>query len=233
MKIRVKCKKFCKYFGCSILLLFLMVGIPVIINELYKLDCGYLTIWSGADVLGYYGTLVGAGVTIFVLCWTICFTRKQIRHDRYIQIKTDKWKNIETAFNEVLICIQPFRLANIILAEKDNFNSNEGSIWFLRFLNEVSMTCEKFTFFIGNDEKIALEDVLTTYLQIYDKLQDIYMEFDAIVKKQEYTTQYGQEMVEKLRNLHLNDYTALLNLRKKSFDAIYESIEEEAEKILK
>ena len=95
------------------------------------------------------------------------------------------------------------------------------------------MTCEKFTFFIGNDEKIALEDVLTTYLQIYDKLQDIYMEFDAIVKKQEYTTQYGQEMVEKLRNLHLNDYTALLNLRKKSFDAIYESIEEEAEKILK
>jgi len=233
MKKTVDWKKFGKYFGYGILLLFLVVGVPVIINELYKLDCGYLTVWAGADVLGYYGTLVGAGVTIFVLWWTICFTRKQIRHDRYIQVETDKWKIIETAFNEMLICMQPFRLANIVLEEKDNFNSNEGSIWFLKYLNEVSMTCEKFTFFLGNDEKIALEDVLTAYMQIYNKLQDIYIEFDTKVKKQEYTTQYGQEMIEKLRNLHLNEYTTLLDLRKNSFDAIYESIEEEAEKILK
>ena len=44
---------------CTILLaiagtLFLIVGVPIIINELYKRP-GYVTMWSAADVLAYYG----------------------------------------------------------------------------------------------------------------------------------------------------------------------------------
>lgn len=31
---------------------FLIAGIPIIINECYKANCGYLTVWDGADMLG-------------------------------------------------------------------------------------------------------------------------------------------------------------------------------------
>lgn len=34
--------------------IFLLIGIPIIINECYKANCGYITVWDGADVLGYY-----------------------------------------------------------------------------------------------------------------------------------------------------------------------------------
>src|SRR5699024_7293058 len=46
--------------------LFLIVGVPIIINELYKRP-GYVTMWSAADMLGYYGTLLGAFVGIATL----------------------------------------------------------------------------------------------------------------------------------------------------------------------
>ena len=43
--------------------LFLIVGVPIIINELYKRP-GYVTMWSAADMLGYYGTILGTVVTV-------------------------------------------------------------------------------------------------------------------------------------------------------------------------
>ena len=45
----------------ALVLIFL---IPIIINELYKTQSGYTTVWSGTDVLAYYGSLLGAVGTI-------------------------------------------------------------------------------------------------------------------------------------------------------------------------
>lgn len=50
---------------------FLIVGIPLIINESYKANCGYITVWDGADVLGYYGTILGAAIAVVTLAATI------------------------------------------------------------------------------------------------------------------------------------------------------------------
>lgn len=46
--------------------IFFIVGIPLIINECYKANCGYITVWDGADVLGYYGTLLGAAIAVLM-----------------------------------------------------------------------------------------------------------------------------------------------------------------------
>lgn len=45
----------------ALVLIFL---IPIIINELYKTQNGYTTVWSGADVLAYYGSLLGFAGTV-------------------------------------------------------------------------------------------------------------------------------------------------------------------------
>lgn len=42
-----------------ILALLAVIGGPIIINECYKGDSGYITIWSAADTLSYYGTVWG------------------------------------------------------------------------------------------------------------------------------------------------------------------------------
>lgn len=45
-------------------LIVLSFAVPIIINELYKLNSGYETIWGAADTLSFYGALIGAIGTI-------------------------------------------------------------------------------------------------------------------------------------------------------------------------
>lgn len=77
---------------CVFACLIFGVGVPVLINELYKLNKGYVTMWSCGELLDFYGSLLGSVATIAALVATIWFTRKQIKTDRYIESETKKWK---------------------------------------------------------------------------------------------------------------------------------------------
>lgn len=47
----------------------MVIGIalfPIIINEAYKLNSGYATLWDAADALAYYGSMLGAVGTIIL-----------------------------------------------------------------------------------------------------------------------------------------------------------------------
>ena len=49
--------------------LLLIVGVPIIINECYKTNSGYMTMWGAADALAYYGAIIasiGAALGVFV-----------------------------------------------------------------------------------------------------------------------------------------------------------------------
>lgn len=57
-----------------ILIVLLVVGVPIIINEVYKCNSGYITLWEAKDVLAYYGAALGGGATLIALIITIMFT---------------------------------------------------------------------------------------------------------------------------------------------------------------
>ena len=85
--------------GCKIairvfLFAFFVVGIPIIINELYKREGLYSTVWTGADALAYWGTLLGAAATILALVGTIEFTKRQIKAEKIRESQRDEWKEI-------------------------------------------------------------------------------------------------------------------------------------------
>lgn len=101
--------------------IFFTVGVPIIINEAYKTDSGYLTLWNAADVLSYYGTIIGAIATIIALVITISFTRKQIHRDSYLKREYEKWSRTESVFSEALNNINPMRP---IIETMDNGLSN-------------------------------------------------------------------------------------------------------------
>lgn len=103
-------KKKMLYMGLILLfIIFLIVGIPLLINESYKLGCGYITVWSGEDVLGYYGSVLGSIIAVATLTITIIFTRKQIQRESYLTNENNKWSKIESVFADILDGINPIR----------------------------------------------------------------------------------------------------------------------------
>ena len=59
--------------GVAFILVAVVVAfiIPIIINELYQVNDGYITVWNGADVLSFYGAVLGSLGTIAlgVVAW--------------------------------------------------------------------------------------------------------------------------------------------------------------------
>ena len=80
-------------------------GVPIVINECYKTG-GYVTLWSAEDVLSYYGTILGATVSVVVLAATILFTRKQIRHDQFVNTQSEKWKSVDAIINQAIEAVK-------------------------------------------------------------------------------------------------------------------------------
>lgn len=88
-------------------ILFFVVGVPICINECYKIGPGYIIEWGAADVLSYYGTALGATATATAMVATITFTRKQIDRESYLKSEKEKWSKIEAVFIDALNSINP------------------------------------------------------------------------------------------------------------------------------
>lgn len=72
-----KCTSIVKAFTISsILAISLAIAVPFFINELYKIDKGYLTLWDAADVLAYYAEILGGMISIIALYVTIYYTKQ-------------------------------------------------------------------------------------------------------------------------------------------------------------
>ena len=77
-------KNFWFYLFVGIVSVFLIFIIPIIINELYKNNSGYITLWDASDVLSYYSVILTGILSVSILAITILATRretnKQIRY---------------------------------------------------------------------------------------------------------------------------------------------------------
>lgn len=83
------------------------IAIPLAINESYKHGVVYVTKWDAADVLSYYGAIIGAVATIGALVITIRFTQGQISRDAYLKNENEKWTKIESVLADALNSINP------------------------------------------------------------------------------------------------------------------------------
>lgn len=88
-------------------IIFFVITVPIGINECYKIGSGYITKWNAADVLSYYGTVLGATATATAMVTTITFTRKQIDRESYLKTENEKWAKIESVFADALNSINP------------------------------------------------------------------------------------------------------------------------------
>lgn len=131
--------------------IFLIVGIPIIINECYKANCGYITVWDGADVLGYYGAILGSIIAVATLAITIIFTKKQIQRDSFLKNENEKWDRLKAIFMQTLSDINPMRVLKDVM---DNGITDPTKA--INLLQRYQLDC-----------KIA-NDILNAHLNIVD-----------------------------------------------------------------
>lgn len=111
---------------------FLVVGIPIIINECYKANCGYITVWDGSDVLGYYGTILGSVIAVISIIVTIAFTKKQIQRDSFLKNENEKWDRLREIFLQILNDINPMRvLKDVIRLSQNCIKKKKAAISFV------------------------------------------------------------------------------------------------------
>ena len=100
-------KKIVKVILAVLIITIFVVGIPIVINECYKANCGYSTAWDASAMLGYYGTVLGAIITVATLAATITFTKKQIQRESFLKAESEKWDKLKSVFLKILENINP------------------------------------------------------------------------------------------------------------------------------
>ncbi len=160
----LKFKKILKIIIFVIVLSFFVFGIPIIINECYKGDCGYLTMWDASVVLGYYGTILGVIITVITLVATISFTKKQIQRESFLKTESEKWNKLKSIFLEILTNINPIVILKDVM--DNGFSDPTKSI---HILQRYQMNCKTST------------DLLNAYLNMndYPKVKHL---IDGIIK---------------------------------------------------
>ena len=73
--------------------IFLVVGIPIFINEIYNIGW-YVTHWGATDVLGFYGSVLGGFATLIAIYITIIRENKIRREEN---VKQEKERNRQMA----------------------------------------------------------------------------------------------------------------------------------------
>lgn len=67
--------------GIILISLLVVLGTPILINELYKNENGYLTMWEAKDMLSYFGMIIAASIGVAGVYFTICVSNKNYRED--------------------------------------------------------------------------------------------------------------------------------------------------------
>lgn len=176
---------------------FLVVGIPIIINECYKANCGYITVWDGSAVLGYYGTILGSVIAVISIIVTIAFTKKQIQRDSFLKNENEKWDKLKSIFLQTLSDINPMRILKDVM--DNGFTDPTKAI---TLLQRYQLDC-----------KIA-NDLLNAHLNMndYPKFKEL---IDSIAATAEVFVDISQKEIDQYSDFRLLQHkdTALEMLR--------------------
>ena len=164
---------------------FLIIGIPIIINECYKANCGYITVWDGPDVLGYYGTILGSVIAVISIIVTIAFTKRQIQRDSFLKNENEKWDRLREIFLQILNDINPMRVLKDVM---DNGFTDPSKA--IHLLQRYQLDC-----------KMA-NDLLNVHLNMsdYPKFKEL---IDGIATTAEYFVDVSQKEIDQYSDLRI------------------------------
>ncbi|MCL2592882.1 MAG: hypothetical protein FWD82_05905 [Defluviitaleaceae bacterium] len=96
-----------------IVVVLLIIGVPILINEMYNIG-GYVTHWGASETLGYYGSILGGFATLIAIYITIKYENKKMRNEN---IKRENERKREMAIQRLNFVSSNLRL---MLSKIDN-----------------------------------------------------------------------------------------------------------------
>lgn len=162
-----------KWIFMALGLLAVIVGVPIGINECYKANTGYITRWDAADVLSYYGTLLGSLIAVVVLAATISFTRKQIAYDQFVKKQEQHWNNIDAIITKALEKNEPLKVALITYADIGYEHSAETSGKIQAYIIEAKMSLDTLACHMSHDEYAKIEQLGTGIVDCVNKTESL------------------------------------------------------------
>ena len=101
--------------------------------------------WSGADVLGYYGTILGSIIAVTTLAVTIIFTKKQLQRETFLKNESAKWDKLRDVFLQILDNINPMKTFKDVF-DNGFIDPSEA----INILQKYQLSCK-----LANDQLIA------------------------------------------------------------------------------
>ena len=147
-------------------------GVPIVINECYKAG-GYVTLWSAEDVLSYYGTILGATVSVVVLAATILFTRKQIRHNQFVNSQSEKWKSVDAIINQAIESVQPLHVAQMVYADVGYEHAGETINKLQRHIMNMKKSLDMINCHLDSAERKRLSALIQQILTCMQEVESL------------------------------------------------------------
>lgn len=156
-------------------------GVPILINEYYK-HGGYITMWEAADVLSYYGAILGASITVGTLAITILFTRKQIQRESYLKDKKEFWSKIDEKFSSALKSINPIPPMKESI-EEGQTNPSRAIMTFQKYKMSCQTALDEMLSYLGGENYLKVKDLVDQITVISNQYAQIAEEEIAAYKK--------------------------------------------------
>ena len=224
-------------------------GVPIVINEAYKAGPGYVTMWGAAEVLSFYGSVLGAVVTAASLFATIWFTRKQIVRDRFLERNLERWHKAEDVVTQALMDISPLNMRNAEKLDKEITLSINAIILNLQNYALKAKTClNMIKCFITPEEYSKIEALGSEMLSAAEQFCKIEQELESEYMKLQAALIAGNgdldneilfihlektnRIIEEVAPAYDGPYQRLLNMKRDVFDKIYSEVEMEANQLL-
>lgn len=229
-----------------------VVVIPIAINESYKHGVVYVTKWDAADVLSFYGTLLGAATTAITLIGTIQFTRKQIQRNQFLEDNRRKWEKVESIITQALIDVSPLKILNgcemdmnispianlhVIISKLQSYAATAKTsldmiscyidpveyTYVASYVKELHNAIKQFC-----EIEYALESQYT-HLRLLGMTNGGNIPDTAIL----FCSSQTSEIIKKIPVAHDETYQRLLNMTREVFNGIYADVEKQANQILR
>lgn len=168
-----------KYALGGVIAITFIVGIPLVINESYKVGKGYITLWDASDVLSYYGNLLGAIVTAGVFAGTIIFTHKQIQKQDYENREKEKWKQIDTVITSALEQIHPLQIAKIT-AKGTQVEAGQVLAELAEYGMNAKGALDMVNCYVTEDDYKRIEPLIDNIVKVIDKCCRISNEYSEL-----------------------------------------------------
>lgn len=231
-----------------ILFIVVVFGIPIGINEAYKVESGYHTLWGASDALSYYATVLGAIITAVSLYATIQFTKKQLYRDAFLENEKARWNKVEDIITQAIIDISPLKICS-----HPDLKSIDTEILYSKLLSlqdyviTSRRSLEAIPLYIDSENQKRIELLTNDIKKCVDDFCSIESEmetaYNAIIKQYNISHHLKKDQVEDFFITFCDlssrigvaidgPYKALFVKKQETFEKIYSEIDEESKKIL-